>query len=315
MRPGVFRIDGTGANANDGKVVWAPSKSLWFNAHLLIALVLGPLFFSIGSLIVCLVLTYVTLLLGHSVGLHRRLIHQTFSTSRWLDGLLVYLGVVVGMAGPFGVLRIHDIRDWAQRLPNCHDFFSHRRNFPTDAFWNLNCRFEFESPPSFTLEPETADNRWYLFLERTWMLQQLPIALVLYTVGGWGWVVWGVSVRIVLSVAGHWTVTYVTHNPGPGRWHVCNAGVQACNIPGWGFLTMGECWHNNHHAFPESAQIGFKGQFDPGWEIISGLKRLGLVWEVNRPRDSLSRDDLTLALGGRIDFRDDADIALRTIRT
>lgn len=301
MRPGVFRIDDAGANATNGRAVWAPSKSLWFNTHLLVTLILGPIYFSLDALVVCLVLTYVTLLLGHSIGMHRRLIHRAFSTSSWLDGLLVYLGVVVGMAGPFGVLRIHDIRDWAQRLPMCHDFFSHRRGLAIDAFWNLNCRFKFENPPSFALETETEENGWYRFLERTWMLQQIPIALVLYALGGWGWVVWGVSVRIVLSVAGHWTVTYVTHNPGPGQWQVFEAGVQASNLPGWGFLTMGECWHNNHHAFPESAQIGFEDQFDPGWKIISVLEHLGLVWEVGRPRDSADREDLKLALGGRID--------------
>jgi len=301
MRPGVFRIDDASANATKGAVVWAPAKSLWFSSHLLIMLFLGPVFFSIGALTVCLALTYATLLLGHSVGMHRRLIHRTFRTNRWADGLLVYLGVAVGMAGPFGVVRIHDVRDWAQRLPNCHDFFSHQRGLVLDAFWNLNCRFEFVNPPSFTLEPETAENGWYRFLERTWMLQQLPIALVLYALGGWSWVVWGVSVRIVLSVAGHWIVTYVTHNPGPGKWRVFGAGVQASNLPGWGLLTMGECWHNNHHAFPESARIGFKGQFDPGWKIISALERLGLVWDVGRPRNSELRDDLELALGGRIE--------------
>lgn len=301
MRPGVFRIDDAGADATNGEVVWAPTKSLWFNTHLLVALILGPFYFSIGALAVCLLLTYATLLLGHSVGMHRRLIHRTFRINRWVDGLLVYLGVIVGMAGPFGVVRIHDVRDWAQRLPSCHDFFSHRQGLAIDAFWNLNCRFEFENPPVFTLEPEAAGNRWYLFLERTWMLQQIPIALVLYALGGWAWVIWGVSVRIVLSVAGHWVVTYVTHNPGPGRWYVFGAGVQASNLPGWGLLTMGECWHNNHHAFPESAQIGLTDQFDPGWKIISGLERLGLVWEVGRPRDSEFRDDLELAFGGRID--------------
>jgi hypothetical protein len=34
-----------------------------------------------------------------------------------LERFLVWLGVLVGMAGPFGILRIHDIRDWAQREP------------------------------------------------------------------------------------------------------------------------------------------------------------------------------------------------------
>ncbi|MEO0423472.1 MAG: acyl-CoA desaturase [Pseudomonadota bacterium] len=293
MRPDVFRVDGEGANATDGKVVWAPVKSLWFNGHLLVTALGGPLFFSMDAVLVCLVLTYSTLLLGHSVGMHRRLIHRTFRTHPLIDGVLVYLGVLVGMAGPLGILRIHDVRDWAQRLPHCHDFFSHRRGFVVDALWNLNCRFAFDRPPAFRVDRSTDENRWYRFLERTWMLQQLPVAALLYWLGGWSWVVWGVSARIVLSVAGHWTVTYITHNPGPGEWWVREAGVQASNLPGWGVLTMGECWHNNHHAFPESARIGLDGQADPGWWVIDGLARAGLAYDIGYPRAKTMRDDLT----------------------
>ena len=96
------------------------------------------------------------------------------------------------------------------------------------------------------------------------MLQQLPLAAFLFMIGGRSWVVWGISVRVVLSVVGHWTVICLTHNPCPGNWLEPGAGSQASNLPGWGLLAVGECWHNNHHAFPESARIGFNGQMDPG---------------------------------------------------
>jgi fatty-acid desaturase len=75
--------------------------------------------------------TYLSLLLGHSVGMHRKLIHRTYDCSKPLERFLVYLGVIVGMAGPFGLIRVHDIRDWAQREPRCHNFFAHRER-PTD---------------------------------------------------------------------------------------------------------------------------------------------------------------------------------------
>ena len=92
------------------------------------------------------------------------------------------------------------------------------------------------------------------------------------------------------------------HNPHlrkcPGRWQVRNAGVQATNLAGpWsvmGLLTYGECWHNNHHAFPESAMIGLeKEQYDPAWWFIAALEYLGLAHEVGRPRSEDQRDDLS----------------------
>src|SRR5580698_153028 len=87
------------------------------------AVVLAPSHFSWSGLAVFSALSYPTLLLGHSIGMHRRLIHRTFECPKAFERLLVWLGVLVGMVGPFGILRIHDIRDWAQRESKCHDFF------------------------------------------------------------------------------------------------------------------------------------------------------------------------------------------------
>jgi fatty-acid desaturase len=293
MRPPVFRVQSNGADATAGRVAWSPAKSFWNGALLLGSLLFAPATASVESVLVFAALTYITLLLGHSVGMHRRLIHQSFDCPKWLERVLVYLGVIVGMAGPIGILRIHDIRDWAQREPRCHDFFAHRKPLWLDALWQLTCRFEFERAPTFIIEPEVSADPWYRWLERTWMLQQIPIAAVLFAIGGWGWVVWGVFVRVSVSVTGHWVVTYLTHNPGPGVWRVPDAGVQASNLAGYGLITMGECWHNNHHAFPESARMGLnKGEGDPGWWVINLLRRAGLITRVGLPRDDTMREDL-----------------------
>ena len=296
MRPPVFRVDGSGADAVRGRVVWAPGKSLWMNLCLTFFVVGGFLATSWSAVLVFAVTTYLTLLLGHSVGMHRKLIHCTYECSKPLERFLVYLGVVVGMAGPFGLIRVHDVRDWALRERNCHDFFSHRQPFWKDALWQLNCRFEFDRPPKVRIEHEVAGDRFYRFLERTWVLQQLPVGIALFMLGGWPWVIWGVFGRVFVSVAGHWTVTFLTHNPGPGGWVVPGAGVQASNLVGAGFVTMGECWHNNHHAFPESARIGLTPEeFDPGWLVLRWLKSAGLVWSLGSPRGDAEREDLARA--------------------
>lgn len=279
-------------NPVEGRVEWSPVKSLWFTGHLLIAVVGGWLTFSAGAVAVSFALTVLTLCLGHTVGLHRLLIHRSFRCPRWLEYLLVHLGTVVGMGGPFSMLYQHDIRDWAQRHPRCHPFFIDQRPWLRDLVWQLHCRMRLEHPPRFEIEPEVRDDRFYHFLQRTWMLQQLPYAAALFAMGGAGWVVWGISARIVVSLTGHWGIGYLAHNYGGRDWHMEGHAVQGYNIPHLGLLTMGECWHNNHHAFPGSARLGLRAnQQDPGWWALRVMGRLGLIKEIKLPESLPARPE------------------------
>ena len=99
----------------DGKVCWCPSKSLWIGTMTFLAITLGPMFLTWSTLLLFIVTSGVTLCFGHSVGMHRRLIHSSFDCPLWLEHCCVYLGTLVGMAGPYGMIRLHDFRDWAQR--------------------------------------------------------------------------------------------------------------------------------------------------------------------------------------------------------
>ena len=276
-----------------GSPVFDPAKAAWNGAMLFVALAFAAPMFRWDALLLFVVTTYGSLLVGHSVGMHRLMIHRSFDCSKSVERALIYIGVLVGVAGPFGIIRIHDTRDWAQRQPVCHDFFAHRRGLTIDLWWQLTSRFSFERSPRLTIESRFADDPFYRFLERTWRLQQLPPAILFFWLGGWSWVVWGICARVFVSAAGHWTITYFCHNPGPGRWHVLGAAVQASNLRGMGLLTYGECWHNNHHAFPESARIGLDpGQMDPAWWLIVLLERAGIARNLGSPRATSNREDL-----------------------
>lgn len=189
--PGSERIMGEGADPMAGRVRWAPVKSLWIGAMTATALIAGPPTFTWDAFALFLATTAVTLCAGHSVGMHRRLIHGSFKCPLWLEHILVYLGVMVGMAGPIGMTRLHDLRDWAQRQPNCHGYFGHRAGFWTDAWRQLHCELALEHPPIFQPEQRLMSDRVYAWMERTWMWQQLPWAVLFLLIGGWSWVVLG----------------------------------------------------------------------------------------------------------------------------
>lgn len=98
-------FDAQDTSAIDGSVHWKPAKSLWISGMTLTALVTGPMFFTLGALVLFLCTTAITVCLGHSLGMHRRLIHRSYDCPLWLERLFVYLGTLVGMAGPYGMNR------------------------------------------------------------------------------------------------------------------------------------------------------------------------------------------------------------------
>lgn len=292
-----FKINGLVFDENcspkEGRVRWDTGRSLWNGSMLVAALILGPMYFSWSALAVFFVLCFFTLCCGHSVGFHRRMIHRSYKCPKWLERIMIYLGTAVGMGGPLWTIRTHDMRDWAQRTPDCHAFFVHDAGPLKDAWWYLHSRMELENPPKFDPGPEFGDDKFYRFLNATSMLQQLPIAVILYAFGGIPWVVWGVCVRVAACTTMHWYISRLAHTRGPRSWMVDGVGLMGYDVPLWAIPTMGESWHNNHHAFPASARHGlFPGQIDIGFMYLLLLQKLGLAWDIQTPQNLPARKGL-----------------------
>ena len=258
-----------------GDVAFHPVKGLWFLGMLAGAVAGAVFFFSFSALLLFLVSTAIVLLFGHSLGSHRKLVHDSYQCPRWLEYTLVYLGVQVGLAGPIGLLRQHELRDYAQRLPVCHDYLRHGRavldrRLVAAVLRVAACSAPREiaarssaSPPIASIAGSSAPG---------WR-SSIPWAILFYCWGGWAFVCWGVCARVTAGVFGHWIIGYLAHNHGDMERVVVRRRRAGPQRPLHSLLTMGECWHNNHHAFPGSARLGLR----PG-RMGSGL--VGVV----RPR-------------------------------
>lgn len=244
-------------NAVLGTIYWDVPKSVWLVFMIaggIAAIALSP---SWSGVAIFLGTTAITICTGHSVGMHRLLIHKSFQTPKWLEYTLVWLGTLVGMAGPFGMIRAHDMRDWHQRQTICPPHPSHGAGFWRDAWWQMHCRFDLDHPPHFEIEPEIANDRFYQWVER------------------------------------HWMVGHFAHKQGHQGWAVEGLPVQGFNLVGLGLITFGENWHSNHHAFPHSARLGLeKGQLDPGYWFIQCLAAVGLARKILGPADLPEREGL-----------------------
>lgn len=285
-------------DAINGEVSLDYAKVTWLGTMLLIGTIGSALTISVGAVLLFVVTTSITLLFGHSLGMHRRFIHRSYQCPKLLEYFFVHLGTLVGLAGPMGMLKTHDMRDWAQRQNQCHPYFSHDSHWAKDALWQLFYSIKLQNPPAFEAEAEIANDTVYHWMEKTWMLQQLPWAIIFFAIGGVGWVCWGIATRVSVGVFGHWLIGYFAHNDFDhidhhNDWHVEGAAVQGHNIPWTALLTMGECWHNNHHAFPESANLGLgNGQLDPGWLTLLALEKIGLVSDIVTPSNLAPRAEL-----------------------
>jgi stearoyl-CoA desaturase (delta-9 desaturase) len=74
------------------------------------------------------------------------------------------------------------------------------------------------------------------------------------------------------------------------------------------FFTMGEGWHNNHHAYQSSVRQGFKWwEYDPTFYILKGLSLVGIVWDLKYPPKAVVRNEHRL--GSRVVGRAAAQLA------
>ncbi len=109
--------------------------------------------------------------------------------------------------------------------------------------------------------------------------------------------VWGGLVRVFLQLHTTWSINSICHVFGRRTY---TSRDRAANVWWLAVLSMGESWHNNHHAFPSSARHGLdRGQVDLTATLIDGLERVGLVHDVRRPPAGLrDRKRLTRPASG-----------------
>ena len=134
------RAIATSAKSCEARCAFRRRRALGSSAWLAGAVVGGVVHLQLPALAdVCGQAPAVVLLFGHSLGSHRKLVHDSYQCPRWLEYMLVYLGVQVGLAGPIGLLRQHELRDYAQRLPDVPRLPAPWPRFWLDAWWQLCC--------------------------------------------------------------------------------------------------------------------------------------------------------------------------------
>jgi len=253
--------------------------------HVLALVALLPQFWSVPAAASFLILYWVTACLGVTIGYHRLLAHRSFKVPHWLERFFATCGALSCQHGPL---------DWVGLHRHHHKFSD------TDAdhhnghkgFWWSHMAWMFEEIPAMAAVPrltgDLARDPYYRWLNKNFLLLQLPLGLLLFTIGslsgagGWALVLWGIPLRLVVVYQCTWLVNSATHKWGTVAFE---SGDGSRNNPWVAALTFGEGWHNNHHTFPHSARHGLqKGQIDLTWLHIRLMRGLGLASQVRLPK-------------------------------
>ncbi|MBD3887120.1 fatty acid desaturase [Phormidium tenue FACHB-886] len=243
---------------------------------------LAPWFFSWSALGVTIALHWLFGSIGICLGYHRLLTHRSFQVSKGLEYTFGFLGALAMQGGPIFWVAGHRMHH-AFTEDVDKDPYSARRGFWwSHILWILYPRDEFFATDTYRkYAPDLSRDRFYTWLDRYFLLLQLPLGVLLYTLGDWSFVIYGVFVRVVLLWHTTWLINSATHLFG-NRTFETEDGSR--NLWWAGLLAFGEGWHNNHHAYPNVAKAGWKWwQVDITWWAIQTLKTLGLAKKVVMP--------------------------------
>lgn len=244
---------------------------------------LAPWFFSWSALGAMIFLHWLFGSIGICLGYHRLLTHRSLQVPKWLEYAIVLMGALAMQGGPgFWVAghRKHHrhTEDWDL------DPYSAKRGF----WWSHMLWILYPSPEAFEPNhyrrwaPDLAKDSFYRWLDKYFLTLQIPVAFILYGIGGWSFVIYGVFLRAVILWHSTWLINSASHMMGYRSFQ--DTGDNSRNLWWTAILTYGEGWHNNHHAQPNVAPAGRTWwEIDMTWWAILALQKLGLATRVVMP--------------------------------
>lgn len=246
--------------------------------------------------LVVFAITYVPIGLGVTIGLHRHLTHRSFKTSPFLRGVLAALGSAA-IEGP--------VISWVADHRKHHAFSDrpgdpHSPHVDSDHGWRGALRGLAHAHVGwlFLHDQRAAKERYAAdlladpvisFVNSTtlmWVALGLavPFGLGVAIGGSIGagltGLLWGGAVRVFVLHHVTYSINSLCHFYGRQAYRTED---QSRNLSWLAVMSLGEAWHNNHHAFPTSAFHGLRRfEIDPSALVIRLLERAGLVWDVVR---------------------------------
>jgi stearoyl-CoA desaturase (delta-9 desaturase) len=239
---------------------------------------------------------YATTAFGVTVGFHRLFTHRSFTTSPALRGVFGAMGSMA-IEGPV-ISWVADHRkhhafsdqEGDPHSPHVGHEGGWRGAFSGLAHAHVGWLFiHTQRGARDRYAPDLIKDPVVSWIDRTfvwWAVGGLLAAFALgYALGGTldaalTGLLWGGAVRILVVHHVTYSINSLCHFFGR-RDYVTDD--ESRNLRWLSLFSLGESWHNNHHAFPTSAFHGLRWyEVDLSGLLIRVLEKLGLVWDVKR---------------------------------
>ena len=233
---------------------------------------------------------------GITVGFHRYFTHGSFKAKRPLKIAMAVAGSLA-IEGP--VIRwVADHRKhhaFSDREGDPHSPWRYGETVPALAkgLWyaHIGWLFDIEQTNQRKYAPDLLKDPDIVKISRAFPAAIAVSMLLPPLLGGlisWSWqgaltaFFWGSLVRVALLHHVTWSINSICHALGERPF---KSRDKSGNVWWLAVLSMGESWHNLHHADPTSARHGvLKGQVDSSARIIWAFERLGWAYDVRWPK-------------------------------
>ena len=226
-------------------------------------------------------------------GYHRYFSHRAYSTSRVFQFVLAFLAQTTTQKSVLWWAAKH--RHHHLHSDTAHDVHSprHKGFMYSHVGWIFDRRHDtvdLVKIDDFARYPEL------MWLHRFEQVPSVILAVTCFLIAGWSGLIVGFFWSTVLVYHATFCINSLAHVHGRKRYVT---GDDSRNNWLLAFFTMGEGWHNNHHAYQSSVRQGFRWwEIDPTFYILKALSWAGVVWDLKSPPEQVLRNEQRL--GSRV---------------
>jgi stearoyl-CoA desaturase (delta-9 desaturase) len=229
---------------------------------------------------------YLVRIFAIGAGYHRYFAHRSFRTGRVFQFCLAFLAQTSAQRGALWWAEMH------RRHHRSSDTEADVHSPVVSGFLYAHLGWIFvprNTPTNYDAVRDLSRFPELRLLDRHHYVPPILLGVASWAIAGWPGLVIGFCWSTVILWHATFSINSLAHLVGRRRYVT---GDQSRNNWLLALLTMGEGWHNNHHAYQASARQGFRWwEYDATYYVLCAMSWVGLVWDLHVPPKAVIRGE------------------------